>query len=235
LEIWGDVQVWRQAFTQVFFALGLGFGSIIAYSSYNQCNNNCHRDAFTVSTINLLTSIIASLVVFSVLGFRAKTFTKTCISENLKLLSEAVSSTVTTQPLLINITEVESVSVEMYKHWYEGQGIQLNLIGYNISNCSIEDAMNKGVEGTGLAFIAFTEAMTLFPLSPFWSALFFLMLLNLGLSTMFGTMEGILTPLSDTFSSLRNHKIIFTKVGVKLKQASVVEQRWGFTMWCWCA
>lgn len=81
LEIWGNVQVWRQAFTQVFFALGLGFGSIIAYSSYNQRNNNCHRDAITVSIINFLTSVLASLVVFSVLGFRAKTFAKTCISE----------------------------------------------------------------------------------------------------------------------------------------------------------
>ncbi|XP_058248210.1 solute carrier family 6 member 16b isoform X2 [Hemibagrus wyckioides] len=210
LEIWGDVQVWRQAFTQVFFALGLGFGSIIAYSSYNQCNNNCHRDAFTVSTINFLTSVLASLVVFSVLGFRAKTFTKTCISENLEVLSKAFSSHDALPTLLINITEVESVSVEMYKHWYEVQGNQLNLSGHIFSNCSLEDAMNKGVEGTGLAFIAFTEAMTLFPASPFWSALFFLMLLNLGLSTMFGTMEGILTPLSDTFSSLRNHKLIFT-------------------------
>ncbi|XP_053540899.1 solute carrier family 6 member 16b isoform X2 [Ictalurus punctatus] len=210
LEIWGDVQVWRQAFTQVFFALGLGFGSIIAYSSYNQRNNNCHRDAYTVSTINFLTSILASLVVFSVLGFRAKSFTKTCISKNLKLLSEAISSSVTLPPLLINITEADSVSVEMYKHWYEVQGNQLNLTGYSISNCSLEDVMNKGVEGTGLAFIAFTEAMTRFPASPFWSALFFLMLINLGLSTMFGTMEGILTPLSDTFSSLRNHKLIFT-------------------------
>lgn len=52
--------------------------------------------------------------------------------------------------------------------------------------------------------------MTLFPGSPFWSVLFFLMLLNLGLSTMFGTMAGILTPLTDTFKTLRNHKLIFT-------------------------
>ncbi len=52
--------------------------------------------------------------------------------------------------------------------------------------------------------------MTLFPGSPFWSALFFLMLLNLGLSTMFGTMAGILTPLTDTFKTLRNHKFLFT-------------------------
>ncbi len=70
--------------------------------------------------------------------------------------------------------------------------------------------LSQGVEGTGLAFIAFTEAMTLFPGSPFWSVLFFLMLLNLGLSTMFGTMAGILTPLTDTFKTLRNHKFLFT-------------------------
>lgn len=73
-----------------------------------------------------------------------------------------------------------------------------------------DDLLSQGVEGTGLAFIAFTEAMTLFPGSPFWSVLFFLMLLNLGLSTMFGTMAGILTPLTDTFKTLRNHKLIFT-------------------------
>lgn len=68
----------------------------------------------------------------------------------------------------------------------------------------------QGVEGTGLAFIAFTEVMALFPASPFWSTLFFLMLLNLGLSTMFGTMQGILTPLMDNFSLLGRHRTILT-------------------------
>ncbi len=32
-----------------------GFGSVIAYSSYNPRNNNCHRDAFTVSGVNFMT------------------------------------------------------------------------------------------------------------------------------------------------------------------------------------
>lgn len=76
----GLVQVLRQAATQVFFALGLGFGSIIAYSSYNPRNNNCHRDAFTVSFINFLTSVLATLVVFAVLGFRAKRKVMDCVS-----------------------------------------------------------------------------------------------------------------------------------------------------------
>lgn len=69
---------------------------------------------------------------------------------------------------------------------------------------------SQGVEGTGLAFIAFTEVMALFPASPFWSTLFFLMLLNLGLSTMFGTMQGILTPLMDNFSILGRHRTLLT-------------------------
>lgn len=58
---------------------------------------------------------------------------------------------------------------------------------------------HQAVQGTGLAFIAFTEAMTHFPASPFWSVMFFLMLINLGLGSMFGTIEGIATPLIDTF------------------------------------
>uniref|UniRef100_A0A671R6W4 Transporter n=1 Tax=Sinocyclocheilus anshuiensis TaxID=1608454 RepID=A0A671R6W4_9TELE len=172
LEIWADVQVWRQAATQVFFALGLGFGSVIAYSSYNPRNNNCHRDAFTVSGVNLMTSVLATLVVFAVLGFRAKTIATECVKRS----------------------------------WLLGY---LNILGGTRLKFAIF-FLSQGVEGTGLAFIAFTEAMTLFPGSPFWSALFFLMLLNLGLSTMFGTMAGILTPLTDTFKTLRNHKFLFT-------------------------
>uniref|UniRef100_A0A8C2HH89 Transporter n=1 Tax=Cyprinus carpio TaxID=7962 RepID=A0A8C2HH89_CYPCA len=209
LEIWADVQVWRQAATQVFFALGLGFGSVIAYSSYNPRNNNCHRDAFTVSGVNFMTSVLATLVVFAVLGFRAKTIATECVKRNVKAVLEAMSST-PLPDLLINASDVESITLNEYEDWYMIQGQQLNIAGYNITACSLEDELKQGVEGTGLAFIAFTEAMTLFPGSPFWSALFFLMLLNLGLSTMFGTMAGILTPLTDTFKTLRNHKLLFT-------------------------
>lgn len=53
------------------------------------------------------------------------------------------------------------------------------------------------MEGTGLAFIVFTEAITKMPLSPLWSVLFFVMLFCLGLSSMFGNIEGVLVPLQD--------------------------------------
>lgn len=207
LEIWADIQVWRQAATQVFFALGLGFGSIIAYSSYNPKNNNCHRDAYTVSFINFLTSVLATLVVFAVLGFRAKKKVVDCIASNLYQLLEHSGHVEKSLMPDFNISDPKSVNPEHYTSWFQQYG---RAVPGNLTDCNLETEMQKGVEGTGLAFIVFTEAMTLLPGSPFWSALFFLMLLNLGLSTMFGTMEGILAPLKDRFKTLANNKTKLT-------------------------
>ncbi|XP_017157221.1 sodium-dependent neutral amino acid transporter B(0)AT2-like [Poecilia reticulata] len=202
LSIWADIQVWRQAATQVFFALGLGFGSVIAYSSYNPKNNNCHRDAFTVSSINFLTSLLATLVVFAVLGFRAKKRVVACVARNLEQLQWQHHASLST----FNLSDPDSVDWRAYSSWFTQHKETLA----NLTDCDLEKEMQTGVEGTGLAFIAFTEAMTLLPGSPFWSALFFLMLLNLGLSTMFGTMEGILAPLRDRFASLARNKTKLT-------------------------
>lgn len=209
LEIWADVQVWRQAATQVFFALGLGFGSIIAYSSYNPRNNNCHRDAFTVSFINFLTSVLATLVVFAVLGFRAKNKVMECVASNLNDLSKHFHDGLVPNNVMppFNYSDPKSVALKDYSNWFEQYA---SMVPGNLTDCDLEKEMQKGVEGTGLAFIAFTEAMTLLPGSPFWSALFFLMLLNLGLSTMFGTMEGILAPLSERFKCLARNKTKLT-------------------------
>lgn len=81
LEKMLEPQVWREAATQVFFALGLGFGGVIAFSSYNKFNNNCHFDAVLVSFINFFTSILATLVVFAVLGFKANLMNEKCVTE----------------------------------------------------------------------------------------------------------------------------------------------------------
>ncbi|RXM27579.1 Guanine deaminase [Acipenser ruthenus] len=80
LEIMLEPKVWREAATQVFFALGLGFGGVIAFSSYNKRDNNCHFDAVLVSFINFFTSVLATLVVFAVLGFKANIMNEKCVA-----------------------------------------------------------------------------------------------------------------------------------------------------------
>ena len=52
-------------------------------------------------------------------------------------------------------------------------------------------------EGPGLAFIAFGEGLALLTPSVLWAILFFLMLLTLGLGSMFGTLESVLTSMAD--------------------------------------
>ncbi|XP_075993817.1 sodium-dependent neutral amino acid transporter B(0)AT2 [Genypterus blacodes] len=198
LEIMLEAKVWREAATQVFFALGLGFGGVIAFSSYNKRDNNCHFDAVLVSFINFFTSVLATLVVFAVLGFKANIMNDKCVIQNVNRIAFMLDNNVinrTSIPPHVNLTG--AVSVEDYHQMiYEGIKDYKSL---GLNSCTIEEELNQAVQGTGLAFIAFTEAMTHFPASPFWSVMFFLMLVNLGLGSMFGTIEGILTPLVDTF------------------------------------
>eukprot|EP00929_Paragymnodinium_shiwhaense_P095087 TRINITY_DN5604_c0_g1_i2.p1 TRINITY_DN5604_c0_g1~~TRINITY_DN5604_c0_g1_i2.p1 ORF type:complete len:638 (+),score=147.03 TRINITY_DN5604_c0_g1_i2:94-2007(+) len=63
--------IWLRAVTQIFYSLGVGFGSLIAFSSYNKKNDDFQGNAYKVSIINCLTSMFAGVVVFPVLGYLA--------------------------------------------------------------------------------------------------------------------------------------------------------------------
>ncbi|CAL8323268.1 unnamed protein product [Merluccius merluccius] len=201
LEKMLEPQVWREAATQVFFALGLGFGGVIAFSSYNKRDNNCHFDAALVSIINFITSILATLVVFAVLGFKANVMNEKCVVENGEKILGYLNTGVLSQALIpphINFSHLSSKDyTEMYGVIETVREAGFPQLG--LDACLLEDELNKAVQGTGLAFIAFTEAMTHFPASPFWSVMFFFMLINLGLGSMIGTMTGITTPILDAF------------------------------------
>ena len=66
-----DINVWRDAFGQIFFSLSIGFGIMIAYASYLPPKTNLVRNAFTTCIVNCSYSIFAGIAVFSVLGFMA--------------------------------------------------------------------------------------------------------------------------------------------------------------------
>ncbi|XP_047463153.1 sodium- and chloride-dependent GABA transporter ine [Mugil cephalus] len=64
-----SVEVWVNAAAQIFNSIGIGFGSLLAMSSYNSFNNNILKDTLTISIINSVTSILAGFVIFSAFGY----------------------------------------------------------------------------------------------------------------------------------------------------------------------
>ncbi|RXG60620.1 Sodium-dependent neutral amino acid transporter B(0)AT3, partial [Armadillidium vulgare] len=88
-----DPVVWLEAGTQIFFSLGLAFGGLIAFSSYNPVHNNCFRDAVVCGMINCCTAIFAAIVVFSVLGFKAHHTFDRCMDERNQILLEFYNNT----------------------------------------------------------------------------------------------------------------------------------------------
>ncbi|KAF7665675.1 hypothetical protein LDENG_00136540 [Lucifuga dentata] len=64
-----SVEVWVNSAAQIFNSIGIGFGSLMAMSSYNSFNNNVLKDTLSIAIINSLTSILAGFVIFSAFGY----------------------------------------------------------------------------------------------------------------------------------------------------------------------
>ncbi|KAK5855343.1 hypothetical protein PBY51_005447 [Eleginops maclovinus] len=178
---------WLDAGAQVFYAFGLGWGGLISFSSYNPVHNNCVQDAVILSIVTSLTSVYAATVTYSIIGFRATEKYDTCISDNIiKLLNtfELPEDNITTSNYEEAFNRLNSSYPDI-------------VLGLDIKTCDMQRLLSEGVEGTGLAFIVFTEAITKMPGSQIWSVLLFVMLFCLGLSTLFGNIEGVVVPLKD--------------------------------------
>ncbi|XP_047635003.1 sodium-dependent proline transporter [Phacochoerus africanus] len=142
-------KVWVEAALQIFYSLGVGFGGLLTFASYNTFHQNIYRDTFIVTLGNAVTSILAGFAIFSVLGYMS-------------------------QELGVPVDQVAKA-------------------------------------GPGLAFVVYPQAMTMLPLSPFWSFLFFFMLLTLGLDSQFAFLETIVTAVTDEFPYyLRPKKAVFS-------------------------
>ncbi|CCN48270.1 putative SODIUM/CHLORIDE-DEPENDENT NORADRENALINE TRANSPORTER [Vibrio nigripulchritudo MADA3029] len=97
-KIW-DVKVWAAAYGQIFFSLSIGFAIMLAYSSYLPEKSDITNNAFMTVLINCGFSILAGIMIFSVLGYMAQ--------EQGKPLTEVVSAGVglafVTLPAAINL------------------------------------------------------------------------------------------------------------------------------------
>uniref|UniRef100_A0A8C5EN69 Transporter n=1 Tax=Gouania willdenowi TaxID=441366 RepID=A0A8C5EN69_GOUWI len=178
---------WLDAGAQVFYSFSLAFGGLISFSSYNSIHNNCEQDAVLISIINGCTSVYSATVIYSIIGFRATKKFDDCLSGNILLLMNAFNYPEN------NITDSNYKEVLMHLNQTNPEIIQ----GLPLQACDMDVFLSEGVEGTGLAFIVFTEAIINMPVSPLWAVLFFIMLFCLGLSTMFGNIEGLVVPLQD--------------------------------------
>ncbi len=63
-----DITVWRKAAEQMFFSLSVSWGGLIMFGSYNRFRTKVHYHALAISSLDFVTSIIAGVVIFSVLG-----------------------------------------------------------------------------------------------------------------------------------------------------------------------
>ncbi|CAF0752641.1 unnamed protein product [Brachionus calyciflorus] len=142
-----EPSVWIDAASQVFFSLGPGFGVLLAFSSYNQFDNNIYNDAIITVIINYLSSFVSGAVIFMYLGYMSQ-----------------------------------------------------------VADKSIQEVAK---EGSSLVFIVYPEAISILPVPQFWSIIFFVMLITLGLDSSFGGSEAIITALADEYPILRRRREIF--------------------------
>lgn len=98
---------------------------------------------------------------------------------------------------LLNSTNVtESVYEQVLNATFNHNKTEAMAWGLS-QECSLAHQLSQAAEGTGLAFIVFTQAIVSLPGAPFWSVLFFTMLLSLGLGSQIGLLEGMLCTLFD--------------------------------------
>ncbi|XP_057700938.1 sodium- and chloride-dependent neutral and basic amino acid transporter B(0+) isoform X2 [Corythoichthys intestinalis] len=69
-----EAQVWKDAATQTFFSLSIGWGGVMTLASYSKFHNSTLKDSFIVTLTNAGTSVLAGFAIFSILGHMAHVY-----------------------------------------------------------------------------------------------------------------------------------------------------------------
>ena len=68
-----ELDIWLDAYGQIFFTLSLGFGIMIAYSSYLPKKSDVNKNGTIAAFANAIFAIVAGIGVFGILGYMAQT------------------------------------------------------------------------------------------------------------------------------------------------------------------
>ncbi|KAM5236220.1 orphan sodium- and chloride-dependent neurotransmitter transporter NTT5 [Ctenodactylus gundi] len=208
-----DLNVWIIAGCQVLFDLGLGFGPIASLSSHLVQSNNCLYDAIILTLASLAVRLFLMPCFLSVLGFWATIITNRCYEKNTETILMLIDLGIL-PPVALPPVYVRTNPALNYSTWFHGLPEHIrNMVLSKVPECSIENQLLKVWEGPRFAFLALVEVTSFMPASVLWSALFFVMLLNLGLGTTLGYMQGMVIPLQDS--------CLFFRTKVKLSLAGL--------------
>ncbi|XP_042775595.1 orphan sodium- and chloride-dependent neurotransmitter transporter NTT5-like isoform X3 [Panthera leo] len=204
LSSWASLDLWRQAGGHVVYSLGLGLGTTINFSS-KAGGNSYIQVASLVALVNLVTSLLLTSIIFIVLEFWATTSGHTCVEKSVSKLISLIKKGVLPQDAKPP-EDILLLPALDYLDWISNlpQHLQYPVIHFSPS-CSIMTQKDKFMEGPGLAFAAFSQAISLFPGASLWAILFFLALVIMGLSTLMSILEGIVCPLQTSFSLFRRY------------------------------
>ena len=64
-------RTWVTAGSQIFHSLGIAWGSLVTFASFNPVKNDLFKDAFVLTSVSAFTSLFAGFVVFPIVGFMA--------------------------------------------------------------------------------------------------------------------------------------------------------------------
>ncbi|XP_031242436.1 orphan sodium- and chloride-dependent neurotransmitter transporter NTT5 isoform X2 [Mastomys coucha] len=204
-----DLTMWCQAGIRVLFDIGLGFGPIVSFSSHTPDFNNCLADAFFMALFKIITLLITTPFLLSILGFWATTTTHRCCKKNKEKLIMLITQGIL--PPEVQPPDLKGNPTSSYNFWLNSLPPPLrSAVLSMVPECNFQKQFLKIEDTPRFLFLIFTEAMSLIPGSGFWTVLFFLLLLGLGLCANLMFMLGIILTLQDTFPFCRRQPRLFT-------------------------
>ncbi|EGW03996.1 Orphan sodium- and chloride-dependent neurotransmitter transporter NTT4 [Cricetulus griseus] len=205
LDFLSSLDAWRQAGGHVLYSLGLGMGTIITFSSYQTRGDNYIKLASIMAMVNLVTSLLSTAIIFLVLGFWTTTSGSSCVEKTITNLVKLITKGVLSQAVWPPQDLIHKPPLE-YLLWINQlpRNLQEEVVHFSLP-CSILVQTEKFMQGPGLAYVAFSQAVSLFPGSSFWAIIFFMALVITGMGTMITLLEGIVLPLQNNNPTLSKH------------------------------